>query len=93
MPDSKFIKQQWDSFWNMVKTPTMGRIQKQEMEKTFFAGAFCTFNGLVGMLNSDEEQEATEEDLQFMSNLNDELNEYVDRQASFVKKVDPEHLN
>lgn len=69
------VAEQWDSFARAVLPPGCPPLQKQEMRRAFYAGAEGIFNKILIALAP--ESEPTEEDLQMMTGIENELTEFA----------------
>lgn len=65
----------WIGYHFLVMGADASVAQAEEARRAFYSGAQHLFASVMTML--EEGQEPTEKDLQRMSNINDELNEFV----------------
>ena len=72
-----WIENQWRAFWKMVAPADADapEVQRVEMRRAFFAGVACIFKVANDM--DERTEEPTEEDLQLMKEISDELAAYV----------------
>jgi biotin synthase-like enzyme len=69
------VAEQWDSFARAVLTTGTPLIQRQEMRRAFYAGAAGMFLGILASIAP--KNEPTDEDLQMMTGINNELLEFA----------------
>ena len=77
------IGETWESYENEIMHPEAGEIQRFETKKAFYAGAAAMFQALN--LGLDASQEPTQEDLDHVDHLLDELSDFLEK----VKLVSP----
>lgn len=75
MAHPKIIDTAWRSYAEQVIPMNAPDIQRQECRRAFYAGAASVFSGIMTML--DPGAEPTDADLEKMSALEDELNQYA----------------
>lgn len=68
------VAEQWDQFARSVLPAGVSAVQKQEMRRAFYAGAEGIFHKILMALAP--ESEPTEEDLQMMTGIENELTEF-----------------
>lgn len=78
MTTVKVLEHEWNLYRTMVMPKTVSAIQASETKKAFYAGAGCLFYAIMRML--DPGQEATEADLQKMSDINQEIDQWLEFQ-------------
>jgi hypothetical protein len=66
----------WTLFEQNVFSPEIGPVQRREMRRAFYCGAQELFSTIMAMLDPGEE--ATDADLSRMTDLNDELERFVE---------------
>lgn len=71
---SRYIEESWERYRAVVLPGCTNTEQLADMRRTFFAGAALIFKGIL--LNLSDEEDATEGDLNLMSSVNAELNEF-----------------
>jgi len=76
------IEAGWVSLKMMAVPKTAPQIQVDEMRNAFFAGAHHLFAGILSFLEAG--QEPTEKDLHRMTQVNDELNRFIE---TYKKKL------
>lgn len=84
---SKIVSGLFDSYVKAVYDEPLGEMQMTEIERAFYAGSKSTIDTL--QLATDEGDEPTERDLQFMDAFYAELEEFGDKVAATV----PEPVN
>lgn len=75
--NGRLVEAGWISFKLMVVPTNASQVQLDEMRNSFFAGAQHLFGSITTMLEAGEE--ATETDLRRMSQINTELDEFLQR--------------
>ncbi len=73
--EGKIIEAGWVSLKMMTIPDDAPQVQLDEMRMAFFAGAQHLFGSIMSFLEKDEEP--TEADLERMSKINDELNQFL----------------
>lgn len=73
----KVLENEWNLYRTLVMPKTVSEIQHSESKQAFYAGAGCLFHAIMRIL--DPGTEPTDADLQKMSDLNDELDEWLSR--------------
>lgn len=73
--DRKTLRGEWLRLVEQAKIPPQGTTQYQEMRRAFYAGA-AAFHQLT-MTEMDGGEDATPEDLEYISSLDDELIEFL----------------
>lgn len=71
----KIIEAGWKGLETMAIPPSAGDTQRKEMRKAFFAGAQHLYASMMSMLDSDTEP--TQTDLDRMTLIHNELEEFV----------------
>ena len=66
--------EQWDQFARVVLPADVSPTQRQEMRRAFYAGGQAIMFRVIESLAPDDEP--TEEDLQVMTDLHDELQDF-----------------
>ena len=72
--EGMLIEAGWVGFASMCIPPTATEYQRRVMHKTFFAGAHHLFSSVMSIL--DPGAEATDQDLERMSKIHDELQRF-----------------
>ncbi len=75
MARQKIIDAAWRSYAEQIIPANAPDVQRQECRRAFYAGAVSTFGGIMAML--DPGTEPTDADLQKMSALQEELDQYA----------------
>ena len=71
----KSMAEQWDDFSLLVGLYNMSSVQRQEMRRAFYAGAASIMDAMmVGFDTGDDEP--TEEDMQYISSLHEEMTKF-----------------
>ena len=70
----QLMAEQWDQFAKLVLPKGVSATQRQEMRRAFYAGAQAILMRVIVALAP--ESEPTEEDLQMMQGVDDELQEF-----------------
>ena len=73
--EGKIVEAGWVSLKMQVIPENAPQVQLEEMRMAFFAGAQHLFGSIMSVL--DEDAEPTEADLERMSKINDELDEFL----------------
>jgi len=73
--EGKIVESGWVSLKMQVIPENAPQVQLEEMRMSFFAGAQHLFGSIMSVL--DEDAEPTEADLERMSKINDELDEFL----------------
>lgn len=73
---AKHVLAEWERYETQAMPALSSDVQKTESMLAFFAGAGALFKLLTEGMSEGEEPE--EEDLQMMTDINDELREFVD---------------
>ncbi len=68
------VAEQWEEFERRVLPDDVSAVQRQEMRRAFYAGAQAILFGVIAVLAP--ESEPTDEDLQMMEDLNQELGDF-----------------
>ena len=71
----RLMAEQWDQFARAVLPKRCPDIQRKEMRRAFYAGAQAIMFGVIANLAPDHEP--TQEDLDMMTELQNELNEFA----------------
>ncbi len=70
----RYIENAWQSYCSMVMPADAGEIQIKETRQAFFAGVAILFQTM--MVSLDPGEEPTDRDMQRLSDLQDELDEF-----------------
>lgn len=70
------LQEEWNRYAEAVLPGNCSAIQRQEMRRSFYAGAHVLFEVLTNHVSSGE-GEPTVEDLQMMKDVNDEIIEFA----------------
>lgn len=80
MVKSKVIGSLWESYRKNVIAKDAGPTQLKEMRFAFYAGASSLFSTIINLLEPGTEP--TENDLNRMSAIQDEIQEFVERETA-----------
>jgi hypothetical protein len=83
-PNPQRILKEWKQFADLIFDQRHGEIQREEMQKAFFAGASAMYYLLINNVSESNERTVEESDMQLMRDINEELmtfKEYMDFQA------------
>jgi hypothetical protein len=87
----KYIKQGWDSYHKLVVPLDASSVQVSETKQAFYSGAAILFQALMLTLDpGDGTIEPTEEDMQRVSDLQAEIDEFGQMLDKKMFKI-PEH--
>jgi len=72
-----YIQKEWELFVKSVGLTEAPDIQKREMRRAFFAGSFSLLRVMMGMMeDTGDPNEVTEIDLQVMTWVHEEFQQY-----------------
>jgi hypothetical protein len=74
MGKRKTVAEQWDEFELLTGVFRTSSIQRSEMRRAFYAGAASIFDAMI--MSLDPGQEATEADLQYLTDLTNEMTNF-----------------
>lgn len=77
MPKRLRIAEQWDDFARALELHKTSPVQRQEMRRAFYGGAWALYNLQMNEV-SVHGDDATPEDLQMMADLDQELREFAE---------------
>lgn len=72
----RHLAEAWSEFEAMVVPAIAGPTQRDEMRKAFFSGAAVFFELMTNGVSDGDPDDVTDEDMSFMSELNDEIEEF-----------------
>lgn len=77
MPRRQHILEEWNYLASKAIPPEVGALQRKEMEKSFFSGAFALYTRLMRLIDSGPE--TTKKDLDMMKDIDHELRSYFEK--------------